>query len=63
MLELSIQLDTKGNTLPLCTISLYELVHSCIMGTGTDNTRGRVRLAWIEDGLCFSLKIKLNNKM
>ena len=24
---------------------LYELVHECIMGTGTDNTRGRVRLA------------------
>ena len=25
-----------------CTISLNELVHSCIMGTGTDNTLGRV---------------------
>ena len=24
---------------------LNELVHECIMGTGTDNTRGRVRLA------------------
>ena len=25
---------------------LYELVHDCIMGIGTDNTRGRVRLAF-----------------
>ena len=54
LFELSVQLDTKWNILPLCTfsqqwitwtrctISLYELVHSCIMGTGTDNTLGRV---------------------
>ena len=28
-----------------CTISLNELVHSCIMGTGPDNKRGRGRLA------------------
>ena len=26
---------------------LYELVHECIMGTGTDNTQGRVHLAHV----------------
>ena len=24
---------------------LYELVHECIMGTGTNNNKGRVRLS------------------
>ena len=29
----------------LLYVVLYELLYECIMGTGTDNTRGRVRLA------------------
>ena len=37
--------DSLINEIKFLFLVLNELVHECIMGTGPDNTRGRVRLA------------------